>query len=56
MVCVLFHFNVCLLVICCFFVFCGRAKKVVREGPISGGLKRVPQVEEALGDKKSEIA
>ena len=48
MVCVLFHFNVCLLVFCCFFVFCGRAKKVVREGPISGGLKRVPQVEEAL--------
>ena len=38
MVCVLFHFNVCLLVFCCFFVFCGRAKKVVRGGPISGGL------------------
>ena len=35
----------------CFVVssfFCGRAKKVVREGPISGGLKRVCQVEEAL--------
>ena len=47
-VCFISFYKVCLLVFCCFFVFCGRAKKVVREGPIFGGLKRVPQVEEAL--------
>ena len=47
----LFHFyNEHLLVFCCFFVCCRRAKRAVREEPIFGaGPQRTPpRIEEAL--------